>query len=292
VIVDFPFNYQKEVPLSHFSTLKLGGPARYLTRVRTIEELVLVMCCTFEQKIPVLVIGKGSNALFDDRGFNGMVVLNLIDFCEFDSGVLHVGAGYSFARLGVQTAKKGYKGLEFASGIPATVGGAIYMNAGAGGQETQDTLTEVEWISENGEKKRFKRDELEFGYRSSSFQKMGGVIASARFQLTLDAGARSHQKEHLAYRLKTQPYKEPSCGCVFRNPPGDSAGRLIEACGLKGERNGGVEVSSQHANFFVNLGGGSAKEYVELMARVKKRVYEQTGIELEEEVKVLPHDNL
>jgi UDP-N-acetylmuramate dehydrogenase len=288
--VDFPFNYQKEIPLAHFSTLKLGGAAKYLTRVRTVEELQLVLEVTFQQNIPIMVIGKGSNALFDDRGFNGMVILNLIDFFHFEAGHLHVGAGYSFARIGVQTAKSGYKGLEFASGIPATVGGAVYMNAGAGGQETKDTLIQVEWLSLSGAKKVLKKQELTFRYRFSSFQEMEGVIAGARFQLEYNKGARQHQKEHLAYRLKTQPYKESSCGCVFQNPPGDSAGRLIEACGLKGERVGNVEVSLRHANFFVNLGGGSAKEYLELIKRIKEKVHAQTGIELEEEVNVLPYE--
>lgn len=286
----FPFSVQKGVPLAYFSTLQLGGKARYMTRVRTKQELIEVIqfCCL--QGIPFLPLGKGSNALFDDRGYNGLVILNLIDFLSLENGLVFVGAGYSFARLGVLTSKEGYSGLEFASGIPATVGGAIYMNAGAGGQETADTLMDVEWISPEGQEEVLAKEDLQFSYRTSSFQKMGGVIAGARFLLKHSVGARSHQKEQLSYRLKTQPYKQPSCGCVFRNPEGNSAGRLIEQCGLKGKSVGGVRVSEKHANFFVNMDKGTTKDYLQLIEEVKEQVFKQTGVELEEEVKVMPYE--
>src|SRR3989344_4717131 len=142
----FPFPYEQNKPLKQLSTLGIGGPARYFTEVQEIERMQQVIAYCKQEKIPYLVIGKGSNCLFDDRGFNGLVIVNKIAFCKWEEGMVSVGAGYAFSLLGVQSARRGWAGLEFASGIPGSVGGAIYMNAGANGAETKDALIEVTYV--------------------------------------------------------------------------------------------------------------------------------------------------
>jgi len=281
--------FTKGKPLSQLSTLGIGGPARYFVEVQDVGHLAEVVAYCYREKLPFLPIGKGSNLLFDDRGFDGLVILNKICFCEQQDTAWHVGAGYSFSLLGVQTARKGYAGLEFASGIPGSVGGAIYMNAGASGGETFQALTEVTYIGETGEIEIWPKEKLSWGYRHSRFQERKGAIASGRFVLTPSAEARPKQLKIVDYRTKTQPYGDKSAGCVFRNAPESSAGALIEKCGLKGFSIGGAEVSPVHANFIVNRGGATAQDVLELARHIKTTVKEKTGIELEMEVKVVPY---
>jgi UDP-N-acetylmuramate dehydrogenase len=162
------------------------------------------------------------------------------------------------------------------------------MNAGANGKETADALVEVEWMSPEGVMQRWARSELRFSYRHSPFQEMGGAIVSARFVLTPHEEARTHQLQILDYRLKTQPYKDKSAGCIFRNPPGaKGAGALIDQCGLKGVRVGGAKVSEMHANFLVNVDRATAEEVQTLILLVQKRVFEETGYFLEPEVRII-----
>lgn len=270
---------QKNQPLKDYSTWGIGGPAKLFVTVTSIDEMKEAL--SMEERF--IVIGKGSNCLFDDAGFDGLVILNKIDFCDKHNGEYHVSSGYNFSLLGAQTARAGYAGLEFASGIPGTVGGAVYMNAGAGGAEVCDVLTHVEYIHVGGECEVFERKQLEFSYRTSPFQKMQGAIVSARFSLSLCEEAKSRQRALIKYRTSTQPYGEKSCGCVFRNP-GEAAGALIEKCGLKGLRVGDIEVSDQHANFLVNRGNGSAADVLELVDKIKAAVKEKAGIDLQFEV--------
>ncbi len=268
--------------LSEFSTFGIGGPIRSFTEVTSCEEMEEA----FALNMPVLVVGKGSNCLFDDRGFEGLVVLNRIDFCEWEGTRVRVGSGYSFSLLGAQSARKGLSGLEFASGIPATVGGAVYMNAGANGKETSDALHSVLYF-DGKERREYRRDELTFSYRTSPFQQRGGAILAATFSLAPQPEARKAQLQIIDYRMKTQPLKEKSAGCVFRNPPGQSAGALIERCGLKGIAIGGAKVSEIHANFIVNFNGASSQQVLELIRLVQEKVFAQTGIHLEPEIRLL-----
>ncbi len=280
-----PFPHQTQVPLSDYSTFAIGGPARFFAKAATIKAMQEMLSVAYTQGIPCCVLGKGSNTLFDDKGFEGLVILNRISHLVQEEGYFTVGSGYSFPRLGKMTARLGWSGLEFAAGIPATVGGAIYMNAGAGGQETADRLKYVRYINERGEALVFESRQLNFGYRSSPFQEMKGAIVEGCFELQPQARAREEQAEHLNYRLKTQPYKERSAGCAFRNPIGHSAGALIDACGLKGLQRGGAAISNQHANFIVNRGGASAADVLGLIDEVKERVFREKGITLEEEIR-------
>jgi UDP-N-acetylmuramate dehydrogenase len=242
------------------------------------------------EKLSYLVLGKGSNCLFDDRGFDGLVILNKICFAKQEGTRLCAGAGYSFSLLGAQTARKGWSGLEFAAGIPGSVGGAVYMNAGANGMETCGCLEEVLYVTEEGVVETLPKEQIRFGYRTTSFQERGGAIASATFSLTPSQGARGKQLDIIAYRTRTQPYKEMSAGCLFRNPPcGPSAGQLIEQCGLKGTRVGGAEISARHANFLINAGGATARDVQELARLVQSAVADQTGVVLEMEVRSVPY---
>jgi UDP-N-acetylmuramate dehydrogenase len=275
--------------LSELSTFGIGGPARYWIEVKTPEEMLQALESANKLDLPYFILGKGSNCLFDDRGFNGLVIVNKIDFIErLPEQVFHVGSGYSFSLLGTQTARQGLSGLEFASGIPGSVGGAVYMNAGANGRETCETLVSVDYIDEDGRQHLLSKNELHFAYRTSSFQKMPGAIVGATFALTPCTSARSKQLDIISYRKKTQPYGDMSAGCIFRNPVCGHAGALIDQSGLKGMRIGDAQVSEMHANFIVNAGNASATEVLQLITMIQQSVKERTGIDLESEVKVIP----
>ena len=277
--------------LSEFSTFGIGGPVRYFLEVSSIQEMEKALRFARENDLPFLILGKGSNCLFDDKGFEGLAILNKIDFCDYRASRVSVGSGYSFSLLGVQTARKGFSGLEFASGIPATVGGAVFMNAGANGKETCDALESVLYLHANGEKREYRKEELSFAYRFSSFQKMKGAILSATFSLHSDPTARAQQLKIIDYRMRTQPYKDKSAGCVFRNPQeGVSAGALIDQCGLKGFSFGGAKVSEMHANFIVNGGSASSRDVIELIRLIQEKVKEKTGVHLEPEIRLIGKD--
>ena len=281
-------NVQTNRFLSEFSTFGIGGPIRFFFQASAIAEMIQALAWAKSEGLPFLILGKGSNCLFNDSGFDGLAILNKIDFIEWGNRQVQVGSGYSFSLLGVQTARKGWSGLEFASGIPATVGGALYMNAGANGKETSDTLDSLRFLSPDGKVTNFKREELSFSYRTSPFQKMEGVILDATFILNDDPEARQSQLKIIDYRLKTQPWKEKSAGCVFRNPGnGISAGALIEQAGLKGQKVGGAKVSEMHANFIVNTGDATASDVRRLIEIVQTKVKNTSGIELECEVRII-----
>jgi UDP-N-acetylmuramate dehydrogenase len=273
--------------LKDLTTFGIGGPAKHFIEVQSIPQLQEVLSYCYNKQLRYLVLGKGSNILFSDQGFDGVVILNKIHFCEQDSGNFYVGAGYSFSLLGSQTARKGWAGLEFASGIPGSLGGAVYMNAGANGGETFQYLTEVTYVNEKGKLEVLPKGKLQWSYRTSSFQTLKGAIAAARFHLISSTEARQRQLKIIDYRTKTQPYGAMSAGCVFRNAPHSSAGALIEQSGLKGFSIGGAEVSPMHANFIVNRNDATAEDVIALVSHVKKVVKEKTGHDLEMEIRVI-----
>ena len=275
--------------LSEFSTFGIGGPIAQFAEVRTAEDMREAFAYAKAQNIPLLIIGKGSNCLFPDHGFPGLALLNKIDGCKIEGLQVTVGSGYSFSLLGVQTARRSLSGLEFASGIPATVGGAIFMNAGASGRETCDSLHSVSYMHDTGEVREYLRKDLKFGYRKSPFQSMSGAILGATFLLELSLISRKSQLEIVDYRMKTQPYKDKSIGCIFRNPSTSlSAGAIIDQCGLKKYKIGGAKVSEMHANFIVNTGGAKASDVLELIRIIQNRVKQKLDIELEPEIRIIP----
>jgi UDP-N-acetylmuramate dehydrogenase len=282
--------FKKNVLLKDYSTFGIGGPALFLAEVFSAQQLKEAIEFANASQLKFIVIGKGSNCLFDDRGFAGLVIINKISYRKQQENRFEVGSGYSFALLGVQTAKAGYAGLEFASGIPATVGGAIYMNAGAGKSETKDCLESVTIMNHQGDIQVVQKKEIEFGYRYSSFQKQDSIILSAVFSLIKDKLAKENQTTLLNYRLKTQPYEHLSIGCCFKNPPSASAGALIDGLNLKGLQVGGAKISEKHANFIINAENAKASDVLSLMGMIEEQIENKCGIKLHREIKVIPYD--
>lgn len=281
-------NLQQGRSLKEFSTFGIGGAIRFFAEVFSVSEMEEAFHWIRQENLPFFLIGKGSNCLFDDKGFDGLVLLNRIDGCQWHLPYVTVGSGYSFSLLGTQAARKGFSGLEFACGIPATVGGAVFMNAGASGSETFTSLVSVEFLHLDGRIVQYSKQDLAFDYRFSSFQEMQGAILSATFALQPSPQARASQLAILSKRIETQPYQDKNIGCIFRNPrPSTPAGLLIDRCGLKGLRVGGAQVSSLHANFIVNAANATSKDVIELIQLVQRRVLEQTGEHLQPEIRIL-----
>jgi UDP-N-acetylmuramate dehydrogenase len=278
----------RNVSLGALATLGIGGPADLYLKVGDISTMQEVLKWCAAERLAYFILGKGSNCLFDSRGFRGVVIHNKIDFyIEEGEGQVYAGAGYSFAHLGIRTAQRGWSGLEFAAGIPASVGGAVFMNAGSQRDETWGPLTYVDFVDEQGALQRFTKEELRSGYRYSSFQAMQGAIVAAGFSLTPHHEARQVQKALLEARMRSQPYGSKSAGCAFRNPDHCPAGRLIDEAGLKGLSVGGAQISRQHANFLINAGGATSEEVRALIASVQERIFVQTGIRLELEIRYI-----
>ncbi len=282
-----PLQLQTNRTLSELSTFGIGGPIHLTCEVRSVDDLREAYAFAAREALSTLILGKGSNSLFNDAPFEGLVILNKIELLEISGSEVSAGAGTSFSLLGAQTARRGLSGLEFASGIPATVGGAIFMNAGANGQETASTLQSVSYLFPTGELQVFQRDALLFNYRTSPFQAMNGCIVSAQFRLVPSPDARRAQLALIERRMQTQPLKDKSAGCIFRNPtPHLSAGALIDQCGLKGTAIGGARISPLHANFIVNTGNARASDVRLLIALIQERVRLATGVELEPEIRI------
>jgi UDP-N-acetylmuramate dehydrogenase len=281
-------------PLARYTTMKIGGPADYFLDVETNQALVETLRLLDARRIPFCLLGKGSNVLVSDLGIRGAALrlggeFKRISWREEGAGALvDVGAAYAVTQLVREAARRGYAGLEFAEGIPGSVGGALVMNAGAYGSEMEKIVAAVEGVTVNGEAIRFRRDEMVFTYRDSHLPS-GTVVTAVRLRLEKkdaeDLGAKV--RELVTKRKQSQPTGYPNSGSMFRNPPGDFAGRLIEAAGLKGRRIGRAEISARHANFMVNLGGARAEDVKHLMDLARSEVKRKLGVELFPEVKFL-----
>ncbi len=279
---------QEFVSLRELTTLGVGGSARYFAIVENKQGLQEALHFSKMRNLAFFVIGKGSNILLDEGVFPGLVILNKIEFLEEKKpGLFFAGGGYSFSLLGTKTARAGYSGLEFAAGIPGSVGGAVFMNAGAAGKEVADTLVAVEVMDALGNVREIPRKDLKFSYRTSPFQQTNEIVCNATFSLQKRSEARGEQVDLITYRKKTQPYGDKSAGCFFRNPECAHAGALIEKAGLKGFQIGGAKVSELHANFIVNVGGATTHDILSLKERVQKEVYRTTGQKLEVEVRYI-----
>lgn len=285
---------QSQISLADFTTWRVGGPAEWLAEPASVEDVTSLLAWARERGLARRVIGAGSNLLIHDSGLSGLsLCLRKLQGSRLDpqTGIVEAWAGEPIPALARRAARNGLHGLEWAVGIPGTVGGAAVMNAGAQGGCTADWLESVRVLSLNGgEIFSLKRSELDFAYRHSCLQIEPLVVLSARFQLEAGYDPRELGKTtsgNLSHRTSTQPYQLPSCGSVFRNPEPLKAGRLIEELGLKGSRVGGAEVSSVHANFIVNSGGATAADINALIALVQKRVEQAHGFILHPEVKRL-----
>jgi UDP-N-acetylmuramate dehydrogenase len=282
--------FQRNVFLRDLSSFAIGGKAKFFKRVNTIDELKKVLQIAKEEKLKVFILGKGTNCLFDDRGFSGLIVQSNLNFCRFYDRKVVVGSGFSLSKLGKITALRDLKGFEFASSIPGSIGGALYMNAGAFKKSIFDFLEKVKFISLNGEEKVFYKKDLKYSYRYSSLQEMKGVIVSASFLLKESKGSKNQEKLFLEKRKKTQPMNEKSLGCIFKNPKEKSAGFLIESCGLKGCEIGGAKISEKHANFIINKNSATSLDVLRLISLIKREVRKKYKIELEEEILIVPYN--
>jgi UDP-N-acetylmuramate dehydrogenase len=277
-----------QAPLAPLTSLQVGGPADVLVIPADVEDVVHVVRGAHMGRIPLLVLG-GTNVIVRDKGLRGMVMQlsHLSNIQEEANQVVYAQAGVRLPRLMQFALGRSLSGMEWAAGIPGTVGGGVVMNAGTRLGEMQDVLAAVDLVTPYGKRKRVEASMLSFLYRKTILPK--GIVVGAWLQLTSAAkGAiQSVTKEYLQYRKNTQPLTLPNAGSVFKNPIGDSAGRLIEAAGLKGLRVGGAEVSTKHANFIVNRGAATAEQVLTLVRKVREQVARKFGVRLELEWKVI-----
>jgi UDP-N-acetylmuramate dehydrogenase len=278
------------VPLSRYTSLRIGGPADALAAPGDRNELARALGLCRELGLPVTVLGNGFNTLVRDGGVEGVVLRmhRLRGLRRTAEGDLLAEAGVTHASLTRHCVQHGLAGLEFAAGIPGTVGGWVAMNAGVPEREVKDALRGVELMEASGARRCVPREGLPFRYRSAGLPPGAVVVAAAFVVRDADrAAVRDEVDRTLAKRSGSQPLDIPSCGSVFKNPPGEFAGRLIEQAGLKGARVGGAEISPVHANFIVNRGGATGADVLALIELARTRVRERTGLELEPEVRIV-----
>ncbi len=271
------------------NTYRIGGKSKYYAEPSSADELQEVRSFALEQQLPLFILGKGSNVLISDYGWQGLTINTSLNFSSirWENEVAITDGGALLNSLINQSIALGYSGMEQLSGIPGTIGGAVIMNAGAFDSCIADTFTCADVLLPSGEIRSFSSEESSLGYRTSRFKAEGGIVLSATFKFKKKASAdelKAVQKEILKRRKVKQPIEYPNCGSVFKRPEGNFAGTLIEKCGLKGLKSGDIEVSEKHANFIVNKGNGNAEDVRILIRTVQKRVYEQTGILLQPEV--------
>jgi len=301
---------KKNILLKNYTTFRIGGPAKYFFQAKTKSDLILAVKIAKKFRLPFFVFGGGSNLLVSDKGFKGLVIK--IQNSKFEilngarrrregggrvSSKIFTEAGTLLGQLVNATTRVGLTGLEWAVGIPGTVGGAVRGNAGAFRKSMKDIIKTVEaFDTKTGKIKILKNKDCKFGYRDSIFKKNKNlIILSAMLQLkkgrhppaTRKKKIKNKIQKNLEQRKETQPLNFPSAGSIFQNPPGFSAGELIEKCGLKGKRIGNVKIFEKHANFIVNLGGGKGKDVMGLIKIIKNRVKKKFEVVLEEEIQFL-----
>lgn len=279
-----------DVPLADHVSFRLGGPCELLVKPKTLSEIRAALAAVRAAGVPYYLLGNGSNLLVADEGYPGVVLLTTgLSRLEIAGNRITAEAGVSLAKLCTAAQKQGLSGLEFAFGIPGSVGGAIYMNAGAYGGEIKDALQSVTFLDEDGKENTLSGKDAGFAYRRSCFTDRDCVILSGTFELTPDdpAAIRARMDEILDRRRQKQPLEYPSAGSTFKRPPGHFAAALIEQCGLKGYRIGDAQVSEKHSGFVINRGNATCRDVDALIEHIQTTVQEQTGILLEPEVKRL-----
>ena len=296
--------YRADEPLAAHCTFKIGGPADVFALPETEEQLCRVIALCKEQGVKYYLLGNGSNILFEDAGYRGVVIDTMalkmgIGFLEqvahpgaapgevYDAVI--AGAGLKLSSLCTAALENSLTGLEFAYGIPGTVGGAVYMNAGAYGGAMKDVLQSVRYLTQDGDIVEADAAVLDLSYRHSIFEENGGCILSAKFHLKRgDPNAiKARMNELMAKRVEKQPLDKPSAGSTFKRPVGAFASALIDQCGLRGFRHGGAAVSEKHCGFVVNLGGATCADVLALCDEVRAIVKEKTGFDLEKEIRVV-----
>ncbi|MGI8384553.1 MULTISPECIES: UDP-N-acetylmuramate dehydrogenase [unclassified Robertmurraya] len=279
-------------PMANHTTIKIGGPAELFVEPSSVENLETTMNLIRKYKVQWIAIGRGSNLLVSDRGISGVVIKlgSGLDKVEINGTTLTVGGGHSLVSLATSISRKGLSGLEFASGIPGSVGGAVFMNAGAHGSDISKILDKALVLFEDGTLEWVSNEEMEFSYRTSVLQKKRpGVVVEAVF--SLKEGNKdsifSEMQKNKDYRKETQPWNFPCAGSIFRNPLPNYAGKLIEVAGLKGYQIGGAKISEMHGNFIVNTGNAKADDVLQLIQHVKDTIYDLYEVKMETEVEII-----
>lgn len=283
-------------PLARWTSLKVGGPAGALVMPRSLNALGQILAFVRQEGAPYFVIGRGTNLIVKDRGFHGVVIslkmgfkkMTVMDPKDSPTVLVTVEGGVYLPQLVRFTAKAGFSGLEFAAGIPGSIGGAISMNAGSWGGEIKDCLQEISVLDEEGEVRRWESSRISFGYRTLLTPKRSTILSGAFCLERSNPGqVQDMVTSNLARKRATQPLRQPSAGSIFKNPAGMAAGKLIEMAGLKGIRCGGALVSRKHANFIVNTGGATASDILSLLGLVRDQVQARFGVKLEPEVEII-----
>jgi len=291
--IHFAGHLQENVVMANYTTAHVGGPVDALLPVNTLEELARAADILWKLEVPFRIIGSGSNVLFSDRGWPGMILLNRARNVKIDTRsavpTIWAEAGANLSHMARQAGLRGLSGLEWAATIPGTVGGAAYGNAGAHGGDMAGSLILAEILHRDNGRQSWPADRLEYRYRSSLLKRehLPIIVLAARFKAVLTAPAEIQKKieEFSKKRQATQP-PGASLGSMFKNPEGDYAGRLIEAAGLKGRRVGGAEISTVHANFFINNASATAQDVGELIHLARQAVAKKFGIKLELEIEL------
>lgn len=278
-----------EEPMASHTTFRIGGPADYFVLPENVEELTGVLKLCREEGMPYFILGNGSNLLVGDQGFRGVVIqlYKNFDGIEIQGTTVKARAGAMLIRVAKEAATAGLTGLEFASGIPGTMGGAMVMNAGAYGGEMKDVVTSVLVLTKEGEIRTLSKEEMKFRYRGSVIEEKGYIVLETVMELKEGdpAAIRSRMEELLLQRRTKQPVEYPSAGSTFKRPEGYFAGKLIMDAGLRGYQVGGAQVSEKHCGFVINVGGATAADVVQLMKDVSEKVEKEFGVKLEPEVK-------
>lgn len=278
--------------MAKHTSFKIGGPAEFYVKPASPEEVQRTIEVCLEKSCPFTLLGGGSNVLVSDKGIPGVVIQlhpGLGHIRVFEETRIHTGAGVTLAKLAETACRAGLSGLAFASGIPGTAGGALYMNAGAYGHDISETVESADVLMPNGRIITLWKADMGFGYRKSIFWENGGIILSATFALTPGNPdeIRADMTDLNARRKEKQPLEHPSAGSVFKRPEGQFAGKLIEDCGLKGYTIGGAQVSDKHAGFIVNTGGASCDDVLRLIAHIRETVHARFNLWLEPEIRVI-----
>ncbi len=276
-------------PMSAHTTFRIGGAAEVFAAAETTAQAAAVIRLCYKENIPLLVVGNGSNLLVSDKGIRGVVLHLVSGEIAVNGNTVTVAAGVQLAKLCNAVCEAGLSGLEFAFGIPGTVGGGVYMNAGAYGGQLSDVLRSVTAVTPCGEIVTLTAEELKLGYRHSVFMENGYIITEATLELAAGetAAIRDAMNDYMARRRDKQPLEYPSGGSFFKRPEGHFAGALIEQCGLKGFAVGGAQVSEKHAGFVINRGGATCADVMALCDAVTQRVEERFGVVLEREVQLV-----
>ncbi|NUG66397.1 UDP-N-acetylmuramate dehydrogenase [Lactobacillus mellis] len=292
-LLTLPIKIKTNEPLSRYTYTKTGGPADYLAFPTTRQELKDLLVRARKQKMPVTTLGNSSNLIIKDGGIRGLVIM-LPEFnkIEVKKQQITAEAGAAIIAVTKSASKASLTGLEFAAGIPGSVGGAIFMNAGAYGGEIANVVSSIDEILPDGREVQISGSDLHFGYRHSIVQENHGIVVAATFNLEVGQQPQIQDKmdELNALRRSKQPLEYPSCGSVFKRPQGHFTGPLIIKAGLQGKSIGGAQVSNKHAGFIINTGNATATDYLQLIQLIQKTVKEKFAVQLETEVRIIGED--